>query len=147
MAATFFCKVFSKISGKSSADTGIAFKKADHVVYSLDLKVFLIFEQCIHFFRHLIDIKGLGQKVVYVHRLPGLEFNPALFFKVFQGGQNPLPVRIIAVKDGLDVYLCPYLLGMAMFQDRVTNCFRSPSKLLMIVVGSVMYLNEYSRNR
>ena len=52
MTATFFCQMFSKISGEFFADAGIAFKKADHIVYSLDLKAFLFFKQYIHFFRH-----------------------------------------------------------------------------------------------
>ena len=109
--------MFSKISGQLFTDTGIAFKKGDHAVYSLNLKAFLFFEQSIHFFSHLIDIKRLGQNVVHVDCLPGLEINPVLLFKVFQRRQNPLPVRIIAVKDGRDINSCPYFFGMTMIQD------------------------------
>ena len=70
MPAAFFCQLFSKISGQSFADACLALKKANHVVYALDLKVFFISKQRMHFFGHLIDMKRLGQNVVDFHCLP-----------------------------------------------------------------------------
>ena len=128
MPTTFFFKMFAKISGQLFADTGIAFKKANHIVYSLNLKAFLFFKQSIHFFRHIIDIKCLGQNVVHFYCLFGLELDPAFLIKVFQCGQNPLPIRIITVKDCRDIDLCPNFPGMTMIYDRGNKLFSFPFK-------------------
>ena len=124
MPAAFFFKMFSKIFGKLFADTCIAFKKAYHVVDSLNLKPLLLFKQGIHFFSHDLDIKRLRQNVVHFHCLPGLKLDPALLIKVFQCGENPLPIRTITVKDCLNIDICPYFTGMAMIHDR---CNKLPS--------------------
>ena len=128
MAAAFLLKMFAKISGQLFADTGITFKKAYHIVYSLNLEAFLLFKQRIHFFSQVIDIKGLGQNVIHFNGLFGLEFDPAFLIKVFQCGEYPLPIRFITVKDCLDINSCPYFPGMAMVYDCGNKLLSFPFK-------------------
>jgi len=123
MSAAFLLKIFPKIFGQLSADAGIAFKKTDHIVNSLNLCVFLFFKQNIHFLSHVIEIKCLGQNIVYVHRLFGLEFDPAFLIKIFQCRDNSLPVRLVTVQDGRNIGRGPYFPGMTMIHDRGHKIF------------------------
>ena len=119
MPAAILLKMFAKISCQLFADAGVTLKKSHHPVYSLNLEALLVFKQGIHFFSHVIDIEGLAQNVVHFNGLFGVQFDPALIIKVFQGGQYPSVIGAAAVKDGRDIHGGPDFFGMAMIHERL----------------------------